>query len=300
MSNMKKFKRIYLEITNVCNFNCTFCPKTTRKTEFLSLENFNILIDKIKSYTDYVYLHVMGEPLLNDNLEKFFEILNVKNLKVNLTTNGFLLPNKIEILKNAKSLRKLTISIHSFNSNTLDLTLKEYLVNCISCAKILKETLKDLIVEFRMWNISSNMSKKELDFTTDVLKFLQTEFNNQKLIDINSVLLSHKIINNFELAPRIFLTFADRFIWPNVQEKNYGENGFCHALRDQIAILVDGTVVPCCLDNNGVMNLGNIYQEDLQTIFNSDRYKNIYNCFSNRKKFEELCKHCQFSQRFKK
>ena len=95
---MKKFKKIYVEVTNVCNLSCNFCPKTSRKYGFMEEQSFEKIIKKIKGYTDHVYFHLMGEPLLNKNLKRFFEICEENNLQVNITTNGTLINNVKDIL----------------------------------------------------------------------------------------------------------------------------------------------------------------------------------------------------------
>lgn len=128
---MKRFKRIYIEITNKCNLSCSFCAKTSRKISFLQIADMEKILLSIKDYTDNVYFHVMGEPLLNENLSDFFLLCEKYNIKVNLTTNGTLLNVKSDILENAKALRKLAISIHSFESDSF-LQLKEYLDSCIT------------------------------------------------------------------------------------------------------------------------------------------------------------------------
>ena len=99
--DLKKF----IEITNVCNLSCNFCPKTGRKLQFSDEEKFKEIIEKVKPYTDHVYFHLMGEPLLNKNLARFLEICYENGLKVNITTNGTLLEKEKDSLINAKALR---------------------------------------------------------------------------------------------------------------------------------------------------------------------------------------------------
>lgn len=74
----------------------------------------------------------------------------------------------------------------------------------------------------------------------------------------------------------------------------YSEKGTCYGLIDHIGILVDGTIIPCCLDSKGIINLGNIYNDNLKEILKKDRVNNIIKGFKGNKKLEELCKHCKF------
>ena len=118
----KRFKKIYIEITNKCNLNCTFCNRTKKPFRELSIDEFKTIIDKIKDYTDYVYFHVQGEPLLHKNLKEFLDICEENDIKVNITTNGTLINKYVEIFNNSKSLRQINISLHSENNkeNYLD------------------------------------------------------------------------------------------------------------------------------------------------------------------------------------
>ena len=133
------FKKIYIEITNICNLNCAFCPETRRRKETMSLENFEEVIKKVKDYTNIVALHVKGEPLLHNQLEGILEILEKYNLKANITTNGTLIKNKLEIIKKSKAVRQINFSIHSILQNK-NLN-KQYLQNILHSAEKLENTL---------------------------------------------------------------------------------------------------------------------------------------------------------------
>ena len=132
---MNKFKKVYIEITNVCNLSCSFCPKTGRDKEFLSIERFKKILEEVKPYTKYIYFHLMGEPLLNRNLEKFLEISYNEGFKVNLTTNGTLIPKVKEVLLNAKALRQINISLHSFEANNNNILFTDYFNNVFDYVK---------------------------------------------------------------------------------------------------------------------------------------------------------------------
>ena len=107
----KRFKRIYIEITNICNLNCSFCPPTNRKKEYMNIESFQKIISKMENYTDYIYLHIKGEPLMHPNLKEFLELCSNKFF-VNITTNATLLKANKELLIDA-NIRQISISLHS-------------------------------------------------------------------------------------------------------------------------------------------------------------------------------------------
>ncbi|MBR1416187.1 MAG: SPASM domain-containing protein [Bacilli bacterium] len=262
------FKKIYVEITNNCNLSCSFCVKNNRIKEFITIDKFNIILKKLKGYTNYLYFHLMGEALLHPNINELIDMAS-KSYKVNITTNGYLI-NKI---KDNKNINQLNISLHSFNT-LYNKTLDEYLNNIFESIDMLLKN--NTIISLRMWTNNSN------EF--DILNRLEKRYNI-------------KINGNTKLDNNLYLEFDDEFIWPDINNSYYNEEGSCQGLRTHIGILVDGSVVPCCLDYNGLLSLGNIYKDDLKDILNSFKYQNMLNSFLINKKVEELCKHCNFYDR---
>lgn len=260
------FNRIYIEITNICNLKCSFCPITTRNKEFMSVSNFEVVLSKIKNYTKHIYLHVKGEPLMHPNLDEILKLANAYDLNVNITTNARLLKDKIDILNNNK-IRQINISLHSFNSVN---EIKELLPNV--------DKLK-CYVSLRLWNNKDN---------TEIYKLLESYYN--KKIDLSS--------NRFSLSDKVFLSIEKLFDWPDINNEIISEYGTCKGGKRQLAILVDGTIVPCCLDNEGIINLGNIFESSIQDILNTTRYKELINGFNNNKLNEELCKKCGYRNKF--
>lgn len=262
------FKKIYLEITNNCNLNCDFCTKNKRKSKFMNNREFTFILEKIKPYTKYLYFHVLGEPLLHPNINEFIDEAS-KNFGVNITTNGYL----INRIKDNKNIRQLNISLHSFNES-YHISLDDYLNNIFTIIETLKEYT---YISLRIWN-NSPLTK---DIVSAINKRYHSSINYQN------------IKNNTTITDNIFISTHDHFTWPNDSSKKC-EFGTCYALKDHIAILVDGTIVPCCLDADGVVKLGNIFDSSLEDIIQSKRYQNMYCNFKNNKKYEELCQKCNF------
>lgn len=287
---MKKFKKIYIEITNVCNLSCNFCPKTSRKYGFMEEESFEKIIKKINGYTEHVYFHLMGEPLLNKNLKRFLEICEQNKLQVNITTNGTLINEAKEVLVHSKSLRQINISLHSFEANDHERDFNEYIGRIIDFIKEANEK-SNIICSLRLWNLDGKY-KGNNNMNFDIFKLLEEKFALEE--DLHQVF---KERNSFKLRERIYISMGEKFKWPSLKEEEIGERAFCYGLRDQIGILVDGTVVPCCLDSDGSIALGNIFTENLESIISSDRAQAIYNGFSGRKAVEELCRKCGFINR---
>ncbi|PRR83873.1 radical SAM/SPASM domain-containing protein [Clostridium vincentii] len=291
---MKTYKKVYIEITNVCNLSCSFCPKTQRESKFLSVDEFKIVLKEIKPYTKYIYFHLMGEPLLNPNLEEFLKIAYEEDFKVNITTNGTLLKKVKDILFKSKALRQINISLHSFEANNKDVSFLEYFDEVLGFIKEANENT-GIVTAMRLWNLDSYSIKGDNSLNADIVDKIKEVFDYKE--DLKTLLNNQK---RTKLMGNLYLNVADKFQWPNMNIEPLGDTGFCHGLRDHFGILVDGTVVPCCLDGEGDMSLGNIYKESLHEILNGDRSKNFYNGFSNRKKVEELCKRCGYSERFSK
>ncbi len=274
-----RFQKIYVEITNGCNLSCSFCPGTVRARRHMTRDEFVTVLDRISGYSEYIYFHLLGEPLTHPDLEEFLRIAHEKNFKVTITTNGTLIDKKRDILLNSH-LYKIVFSLHSFEANDFGKSLDEYLDPCFD---FVKSSNGKFISVFRLWNRGG--------------------------LDGNNFLIEKKIENAFpcdmiegrggiKLGEKVFLQYGDKFDWPSAKEEDLKENVFCYGLRDQIGILCDGTVVPCCLDNDGTIALGNVFERDLKEIISSPRAMNIYNGFSKRCAVEKLCQGCKYARRF--
>lgn len=276
------FKKIYVEITNICNLKCKFCPETSRRLQFMTIENFEEIVKRICKFTNIICLHVKGEPLLHNNLEDILKILEKYNLKANITTNGILLKDKLLIIEKTKAVRQINISLHSSTQN--ELLSKQYLKDIFESV----EKMQNVIVSYRLWNLKTI---KENDINNEIIQEISNYYNIENLKEQ----LSQKEF--FKIRDNIFINQDTEFIWPNIENKSIIEKGRCLALKEQIAILVDGTVVPCCLDNNGDIFLGNILEETLEEILSKHKTIEIKKNFENQVITCKLCKTCGFLQR---
>ncbi len=277
-----RFRKIYVEISNICNLNCRFCPKTGRPARKMNREEFAAILPKLRPYTDYLYFHLMGEPLCHPDLEQFLSLAGEAGFKVILTTNGTLLKERREMLLSAPALHKVNISLHAFEANDLSMTFSEYLENCIAFGQAAQG--KKLIV-YRLWNQGGENSQNG-----EILQKLHEAFPGEWAEERTGT----------RIAERVYLEYGDKFDWPDLSAPEGDERVFCYGLRDQIGILCDGTVVPCCLDHEGDLALGNIFSEDLESILRTLRAQGIYNGFSQGKAEENLCRRCGYARRFGK
>ncbi|MBI4650262.1 SPASM domain-containing protein [Candidatus Desantisbacteria bacterium] len=281
---MKKFKRIYIEITNVCNLSCKFCPKTTRKPEFMSIDLFKKILNEIKDNSKYIYFHVVGEPLLHPDIDTFLDLCNENDFKVNITTNGtFIKEIKNKILFKP-ALRLMNFSLHCFE-NSPDNYLDE-IFNFIDIAS----GNPDFIACLRLWY---HEDLNSIDRNQYIIKKIEEFFKIPfKINEISTKGKNIKLVNN------IYFHQAAFFKWPDSKIPDIGSKGFCLGLREQSAILVDGTVVPCCLDNEGTINLGNIKKNSFTEIIEGKRARELYKGFSERKIIEPLCRKCGYREKF--
>lgn len=276
-------KRVYVEITNACNLHCSFCPGTGREKRFLSPQEFRVLAGRLRPCVTYLYLHVMGEPLLHPELGELLEIAAELGFRVCLTTNGTLLPQRSPLLLGAPALHKVSVSLHSAEGSGIP-DLPGYLDGVWDFARAASRA--GVICALRLWNIGGREARNE-----EIFAFLSARLGAHPLS------LPQPRAGSWRLEERLYLERAEKFDWPELTAPETGTR-FCLALRDQIAVLADGTVVPCCLDHEGDIPLGNLLTQTLEEILASPRARNIYDGFSQGKPAEALCRRCGFATRF--
>ena len=274
-------RKVYLEIGNLCNLQCSFCPGTKREKRLLRKEEFRILAEKLVGHTQYLYFHLMGEPLLHPELKDLLFIAGELGFRVMITTNAVLLKERTELLLSSPALHKVNLSLQSFEANPSG-DLSSYLTDCIAFVKL--ASARGILCEFRLWNAGGLDSRNR-----EILERLREAFPEPW----------QQSRNGSSLADRVWLDPGERFDWPDLELDEIRESGFCYGLRDQIGVLCDGTVVPCCLDHDGDIPLGNLFHQDLNEILQSPRARAIYEGFSRRAAVEPLCRRCGYATRFK-
>jgi len=240
-------------------------------------EKFRVIAKKIRPYTRYIYLHLLGEPLLHPKLKEILAICRELDFKVTIVTNGTLIENAADTLMNCGCLYKICYSLHSFEANAMSVSPEEYLAGIVRFAKISAE--KGVINVFKLWNGGGENTLNER-----IIEYLGFEYKDSRFEPCCGTALP------------IYLDFADKFFWPDM---NAGINSprFCMGLRDQIGVLCDGKTVPCCLDAEGEIKLGNLFTDSMEEILNCERALNIKKGFSEGRAAEELCRRCDFAKR---
>ena len=274
---MKRFYKIYLEISNVCNLSCAFCPGTKRAPRVMSKDEFAFLLPRLKEYTDYLYFHLMGEPLCHPNLEEFLSIAGDFGFKVILTTNGTLLQKQKKILLNSPALHKINISLHAFEANDINVPFEKYLDGCFDFGK---DAEGEKIVVYRLWN-NGGADEKNTEIIRAMQKYFPTPWENNR--------------SGEKIGNKVFLEYGDKFDWPSLESTDMGEKMFCYGMCDQVGVLADGSVVPCCLDHDGDITLGNLFEQTMDEILTSERAQSIAHGFKQKIGVEELCRRCGYA-----
>ena len=273
------YSRVYIEITNICNLRCSFCHGHSRPAGQMTEAQYARVLAQLAGKTQYLYHHLMGEPLVHPLLPRFLEMASAAGFRPMLTTNGTLLDRHGDALLSV-GLHKVNISLHSFEDGQED-AHRAYLQKIAAFAE--KANRAGIIISLRLWNNGCDGGK-----------------NSTALAVLKESLVGDWAENTrgYRVRDGLFLEWGDRFQWPDANAPEGGDDLFCHGLKDHFGILCDGTVVPCCLDSEGGLALGNVFREELSDILASPRATAIAEGFRRRKAAEDLCRRCGYARRF--
>lgn len=286
-----KFYRIYIEITNVCGLSCSFCPTKNMPNRDMPLDKFEEIVKQAKEYTDEIACHVLGDPLTVSNLSDYLDVLEKYNMKALLTTSGYFLKKHSYETLFHNAVKQINISINSFNKNETALTFEQYIKPIIELSHAKVKLNEKSFINLRVWNLDDNLSERA--FNKVLFSKLSKDFNTE----LNEEDIYTNRPKSIRLDSKVLIHFDDYFEWPSLSNTNYGD-GTCQGLQSHIAILADGRVVPCCLDCDGVMELGNLNSSLLKDILSSKRVENILSGFKVGEAREELCQKCSYKERF--
>ena len=284
-------KYAYIEITERCNFCCPFCPSATLQNSRgeMSAELFQNVLQKLSGNVEEIFLHVLGEPLLHSEFPRILQIAESFQIPVNLTTNGSLIAKNSPLILRSKIIRQINFSTHAYAYLPREKAL-EILQQTLDFTDALSNTHPEVYVNFRLWNDHSDAISR--DWNSIVLQKL-TEYFHVPLCD-SEFSVRRK---STPICGRIYIHRDSRFEWPNGKAEE-NENGTCHGVKDQCAILFDGRVVPCCLDYRGQIVLGKFPENSFAEIFEGIRATQMRNGFLQHKLTESFCRRCAFAKRF--
>jgi radical SAM protein with 4Fe4S-binding SPASM domain len=286
-----KFYRIYIELTNVCGLSCSFCPTKELPSKEMDLLFFESVIKQAKNYTKEIACHVVGDPLTQSNLNDYLDIIHKYGLKAMLTTSGYFLKKHSYDTLFHPCVKQINISLNSFNKNDTSLTFDQYIRPILNLCKAKLDRKEDLFINLRVWNLDEMMSERT--FNATLFSKLNETFDTSLLLES----IYEDRPKSIRLDSKILVHFDNYFEWPSLKNKNYGD-GTCQGLQSHIAILASGKVVPCCLDCDGVIELGDLHEYTLEEIVTSKRAHSMLNGFKEGKAVEELCQKCSYKDRF--
>ncbi len=286
-----KFYRIYIELTNVCGLSCSFCPTKELPSKEMDLDFFESTIRQASSYTKEIACHVVGDPLTQSNLGDYLDIIHKYGIKALLTTSGYFLKKHSYDTLFHPCVKQINISLNSFNKNDTSLTFEQYIRPVLNLCRAKLDRQEELFINLRVWNLDEMMSERH--FNETLFSKLSNEFN--VILDIDNIYKEKP--KSIRLENKILVHFDNYFEWPSLKNRNYGD-GTCQGLQSHIAILASGKVVPCCLDCDGVIELGDLHDESLDRILNNNRTVRMLEGFKEGKAVEELCRKCSYKERF--
>ena len=273
------YARVYVEITNICNMACSFCHGHSRTPRRMSEAEFSRVLDALDGQTKFVYYHLMGEPLTHPDLPNFLRMAKERGFRSVITTNGTLLSRrKDEII--AAAPHKISISVHSFEDGS-DHAFDAYLSGIADFADAASRA--GIIVVFRLWNKGFDGGKN-----ARIEQCLRERFDGEWTENTRGI----------RIRDKLHLEWGDRFTWPDKDAPCQGDEVFCYGLGDHFGILANGSVVPCCMDSDGIITLGNVFTEPLSDILASPRARAMTEGFAHRRASEDLCRRCAYARRF--
>lgn len=289
----KRFQKVNIEISNICNLQCSFCPEVVRSKKIMSLDLFKRVIRQVAPLTEQVCFHLMGDPLVHPQLAEMVQVCEKENAKIFFVTNGVLLREKQMQLLLSPAFRQVNFSLHSFHDNYPDRDPTDYLARVFKYTELALAERPELYINFRLWNLLEprGTSERNRSMLARIAEHFQVE------IDLKVDVRSRKSVH---LKNRLYLHFDTEFTWPGMELPVLGTQGNCYGLTSHFGVLVDGTIVPCCLDKEGAIPLGNIQEQEVEEILGNSRSQALLDGFRKKKLVEGLCQRCQYIERFTK
>ncbi len=286
-----RFSKVHIEVSSICNLKCSFCPEVVREKKFMDLELFERALSEVVPLADQVALHLMGEPLTHPKFEALLLSCERARAPIFLVTNGVLLRDKHKALLLKPGFRQINFSLHAFADNFSDKDPTQYLENIFDFVDRALKERPELYINFRLWNLQDHQNSTGAN--SELLRQVEEhyDFKLKAFTDVRQQ-------KSYKILGRLYLHFDTEFVWPDLSLPSLGTRGTCYGLTSHFGILVDGTVVPCCLDKEGDIALGNIRRNAISEILESPRAKAILDGFSKGQLTESLCQRCQYIERF--
>lgn len=306
-----RYKIIYLELTNACNFTCDYCPidQQIRKKMIMPTDFARRVIDQIteNNLSKFLTFHLMGEPFLHKDLCQLVGYAEAQGLKVRLLTNGSLLKRKLNQELFEKRLTRLEISFRTPIDSSFKLRLRRgslifeeyiHLVKDLIEEKIQKKARTEICIKLfiqsyaaalKLGNPYKHLTSRESNM--EIARLFQTHTLNMARkygLSTEKWEKVHIRIRNGEypIFPGINIGFSRiQDFWVRKQRGERKECypafvGGCSAgFRDDFGILANGDVTTCCLDYDEKNVIGNLQNQSLMEVLESAEAKRIQRSF---------------------
>ena len=286
-----KFHRVYIELSNICGLSCTFCPPKSRPNHTMPLEFFENILLQLKPYTKELAYHIVGDPLVLSNLDAYLDRTHQHGFRVMLTTSGYFLHKKELHTLLHPAIKQINISLNSYNKNNMPLSFEAYMQPIVGLCHLKQTMRKSLFINLRIWNMDEAQSEKI--FNTSLFAYLEKTFGTS--LHVNTIYQEKP--KSIRLDEKILLHFDNYFEWPSLEKESL-THGTCQGLDSHFGILSDGRVVPCCLDKDGIITLGDLHVNTLESILQNKQTRSIIEGFKQGLATEILCQKCTYKQRF--
>ncbi|MBU0721600.1 SPASM domain-containing protein [bacterium] len=286
----KMMQKVYIELTSKCGLSCDFCPSSSRTLSTMDKELFAKINREVKAFTKDIAYHVVGDPLLLENIREYLDISHEAGLNVHITTAGYYLKARhVEIL-NHPAIKQINFSLNSYRGNTLPVSLETYLAAIAEFTLAFRTLNTKSFINYRLWNKEDDDSHQE--YNREVMRIMFEKLGEKQPDTYENQNTGLRVLS------KVLFNFDSLFEWPSLDAPFVSDTGYCHGLSSQMAILSDGRLVPCCFDYEAKINLGNVKDEKIGKILDTPRSQNIIEGFKNNRVVEELCRHCAYRTKF--
>ncbi|WP_145980449.1 radical SAM/SPASM domain-containing protein [Helicobacter mustelae] len=268
-----RFKKVYIEISDICGLNCSFCPQQKGVRGKMSLLLFEKILSQIQGKTKLVSLHVLGDPCKHTDLSSYLDLLTKYALRADIVTSGYYLCQELLF---EPCIHQVAFSLDA-GLDPKNPHKKDYLAKILEFCALHQMRQSKIFLNLRLQDRLLNPAVLE-----QIVRFFGVQIKEPH------------VYGRYKLREYIFLVITKSFTWADMSLKKSCDSRRCHAIKEQIAILANGIVVPCCIDAAGVIALGDVNVQSLQEIYHSPRSVAIKEGFEKGIAIEELCKKCNF------
>jgi radical SAM protein with 4Fe4S-binding SPASM domain len=271
-------QEIIIEVTNRCNLRCPMCIRThleALETKDLSLEEFNILLNRITNKTERIFLAGLGEPLLNPEIVAIIHKCSERGLRTTIHTNATLLSAELSCALLSAGLSSISISFDGATEETYEYyrcgadfnKVKQNILNFLEIKRALRTKV---LVEIQMVIFKRNLKEINLFFDMWSIRgvdFIRIKNDHMRVSDESGIEENNLIFKK--------------------------KSGCCAILwRGPATIDVDGMVYPCCMNSRDNLILGNIFSENMENLWCSDLANKLRNDFVKKRAKLATCRQC--------